>query len=142
MKKKISRAFGKDVYLLGKDKDGYTVWLEAPVFDCGWYWAFGYVERYTNKLYPSNAKDIISHTHIDSEFKKGDVINVRKGLDSYTFSLDEGKRLSDLFTTFYTLRKESDSVHKKDEKRYKELNDKLIPEVMNQIIEILTPTIV
>jgi hypothetical protein len=41
MKKKLiakrkDRAFGKDIFLLGKDSDGYTVWLEEPKWDCGW----------------------------------------------------------------------------------------------------------
>ncbi len=64
--KKKSHAFGKDVYLLGVDKDGVHYWLEAPKWDCGWYWGFGYVEAYTNNKNPSVARDIDSHQHWDS----------------------------------------------------------------------------
>ena len=63
--KKQSKAFGKDIYLLGEDQDGTKYWLEAPHFDCGWYWGFGYIETYTNNRRPDLAKDIASHQHID-----------------------------------------------------------------------------
>lgn len=46
MKKEKRHAFGKDIYLLGVDADGTRYWLEAPSWDCGWYWGFGYVEVY------------------------------------------------------------------------------------------------
>jgi hypothetical protein len=68
IKKEQNFAFGKDVFLLGQDKEGIKYWLEAPKFDCGWYWGFGYVETYTNNDNPGKAKDINSHQHIDSSF--------------------------------------------------------------------------
>ena len=37
MEKKKSHAFGKDVYLLGTI-NGKMQWLEAPSWNCGWYW--------------------------------------------------------------------------------------------------------
>lgn len=61
--KQVSKAFGKKIYLLGIDKEGYGVYLEEPKWDCGWYWGFGYIERYTNKMHPERAKDIQSHSH-------------------------------------------------------------------------------
>jgi hypothetical protein len=65
MNKKQSHAFGKDIYLLGKTTDGELIWLEAPSWDCGWYWGFGYVETYTNNRRPDLAKDISSHSHFN-----------------------------------------------------------------------------
>ena len=35
MGKVKSHAFGKDVFLLGADKDDRYYWLEAPKWDCG-----------------------------------------------------------------------------------------------------------
>lgn len=65
--KETTMAFGKKIYLLGIDNDDKTVWLEAPNWDCGWYWGFGYIEQYTNSRNPSIAKDILSHTHWESD---------------------------------------------------------------------------
>ncbi len=58
MQKQMDHAFNKDVYLLGKDSEGISYWLEAPSWDCGWYWGFGYVETYRSNRKPSTARDI------------------------------------------------------------------------------------
>ena len=139
MKKRKSRAFGKDVYLLGKDEYDDLVWLEHPSWDCGWYWGFGYVERYTNTKDPSISKDITCHTHIDSEFKKDDVINLNVGLVSTTYSVDEGERLADLFNDFYYYKDKADDAHRKDEGKYNSINGILLPEIMNNILQIVYP---
>ena len=119
--KKKSFAFGKDVYLLGTNSDGIKYWLEAPKWDCGWYWGFGYVETYTNNSNPEKAKDIESHQHIDSSFmgvseyydtekgcfRKGEYIhNIYDCpiLASTTFSKETGWVLSELFKSFYNLK--------------------------------------
>lgn len=63
MNKKISKAFGKKIYLLGINEYNTKYWLEEPKWDCGWYWGFGYIETYTNNNNPLNSKDISSHQH-------------------------------------------------------------------------------
>lgn len=63
IQKRKSHAFGKDVYLLGRGTDKCHYWLEAPKWDCGWYWGFGYIETYMNDLKPESSRDIISHEH-------------------------------------------------------------------------------
>lgn len=63
MKKQKSKAFRKEIYLLGCDSSGQNYWLEAPSWDCNWYWGFGYIETYTNNSNPSISKDIESHQH-------------------------------------------------------------------------------
>ena len=68
MKKQKNHAFGKDIYLLGKDNGDTLYWLEAGSWDCKWYWGFGYVETYTNNNHPSRSRDISSHQHFDSLF--------------------------------------------------------------------------
>lgn len=126
--KRVSRAFGKDIFLLGKDSDGSTVWLEEPQWDCGWYWGFGYIEKYTNKNNPENAKGIISHSHFsglvgrqeyyDHEkgcHRKGDYIhNVYDSpeLVETTFTEKEGWLLSELFKQFYLLKDMAAYTHK------------------------------
>jgi len=126
--KKQSKAFGKDVYLLGEDQDGTKYWLEAPHFDCGWYWGFGYVETYTNNRQPDLAKDIASHQHIDGLLGQQYTYNFEKQchvVGNYihnlydnplfaktTFTKKEGWELSELFQQFYLLRKMADFAHK------------------------------
>lgn len=70
MKKQITHAFNKQIYLLGKNKHNKLVWLEEPSWDCDWYWGFGYMETYTNNTNPSKARDISSHTHLTLKFYK------------------------------------------------------------------------
>ena len=117
--KRVSHAFGTDIFLLGKDADGYTVWLEAPKWDCGWYWGFGYIEKYTNKENPERARDISSHSHFSSLVGQQEYYDHEKGchrkgeyihniydsteLVKTTFTEKEGWLLSELFKQFYLL---------------------------------------
>lgn len=126
--KKESTHRRKNVYLLGADKDGILYWLEAPSWDCGWYWGFGYVETYRNNREPSKANDIDSHQHIKSTFlgKKEYYDNNVKGwklgeyihniydcpiLEQTTFDEKTGWVLSELFEEFYTLQKTAELFH-------------------------------
>jgi len=160
IKKEQNFAFGKDVFLLGQDKEGIKYWLEAPKFNCGWYWGFGYVETYTNNNNPGKAKDINSHQHIDSSFigkmDGGEYVhNIYDcpKLNQTTFSKDEGWVLTELFNTFYQLREQAalygrGGMHTTtnpltqlltDQKQCDRINQVLIPAVTAKIIEILTP---
>ena len=118
--KQQDHAFGKEVFLIGLDKEGKGVWLSAPKWDCSWYWGFGYLSTYQGNAAPSKAKDISHHFHFDglvgeqkyydSEkgcFRKGEYIhNIydSKELIETTFSYDEGWKLSELFKQFYLLK--------------------------------------
>jgi hypothetical protein len=128
-KKRKDHGFRKDVYLLGKDSDGIRYWLEAPSWDCGWYWGFGYVETYKRNAAPAKAHDIDSHSHIDSSFMgQMEVYDFEKRchvkgkyihniydcptLSETTFTEKEGWELSELFKQFYLLREMADFSHK------------------------------
>lgn len=134
MKKRKDFAFGKDVYRLGKNIDGDVIWLEAPSWDCKWYWGFGYVETYTKENSPSKSRDINSHTHWDSIHKENENAIVDR-----TFSDDEYKELKELFNEFYRLKEIANKVYKTDEKLWKKTNQVDIPKITGRIIEILTP---
>ena len=135
IKKRKSHAFNKDIYLLGVDENNENVWLEAPSWDCGWYWGFGYVERYTNNQNPSKVIDITSHTHINSEFvNEGGTINLNKGLIKTTYTKNEGERLNILFTRFYTLKE----LARKEKEKAKQINENMIPKITDEIIKILS----
>jgi len=120
-----SHAFGKDVYLLGRGDDGGRLWLEAPKWDCEWYWGFGYVETYgrrSNDVDPAHAGDINSHTHVNSliflkceiyDFEKkcfrlsSDYLhhwNDQPDLKESTLTDSESWQFSDLMKSFYTFR--------------------------------------
>jgi len=96
MEKRVSQAFDKVVYLLGKDKEGTYYWLEEPHWDCGWYWGFGYIESYTNNTDPKFSRDVASHEHAEDFYPKwfgsDDPILVE-----HTFSEEEGWELAELF---------------------------------------------
>lgn len=155
LKKEKSHAFGKDVYLLGKDEDGIRYWLEAPSWDCGWYWGFGYIETYQENRSPEKARDIDCHSHADNfmceyftEWNGSKPI-----LKESTFSEKEGWKLSELFRRFYTLKEAAGmfgrggchvSGTSEDLKRVewaKEINEKLIPQTTSEILNILTPKV-
>ena len=107
MEKKTSKAFGKKVWLLGKDKDGINYWLEEPSWDCGWYYGFGFVETYTHNTRPDLARDINSHQHFDSLFLNGPKCSkdMFKGFFVETpLSDDEIWEVVDYMKTFYTLK--------------------------------------
>jgi hypothetical protein len=128
LEKRTSRAFEKNIFLLGKDVEGKLMWLEEPKWDCGWYWGFGYIETYTNKLNPSKARNIESHSHFsglvgyqeyydhDKEcFRKGEYIhNVYDSprLIETCFSSAEGWQLSELFKQFYLLKDMAEYTHR------------------------------
>lgn len=159
MNKQEDHAFGKDVYLLGKDADGIKYWLEAPKWDCGWYWGFGYIETYRSNRKPSVAVDISSHTHADGDYGNSSYTKKYGRTDLFTdgflvdatFTEKEGWTLRELFATFYQLRKEAEFYNRgkshiadspldfKDEARAKLVNETMIPKVTDAILEILTP---
>ena len=107
MEKKTSKAFGKKVWLLGKDKDGINYWLEEPSWDCGWYYGFGFVETYTHNTRPDLARDINSHQHFDSLFLNGPKCSrdmFKEFFVETPLSDDEIWELVDYMKTFYTLK--------------------------------------
>lgn len=162
MKKKTLHKFRKKIYLLGRDQDGYNVYLAEPSWDCDWYWGFGYIKTYTHKTRTDLAKDMRSHTHWDS-FIVGDIENLRK-YDKYIHHLNENPyfaktvltdneswELADLMKSFYTLRETAGLFHRghsnltskvkvslKSKRRAKTINEKILPEIFKRIDEILS----
>lgn len=61
------------------------VFIERPSWECGWYWGFGYLERWN-----ARKSDIDFHSHIDHEFgtnKDGRRVNWYEGMQEL---LDQG----------------------------------------------------
>lgn len=171
IEKKVSRVFGKDVYLFGEDANGVLYWLESPSWDCSWYWGFGYIETYTNNKNPQISKDINSHQHFSGfvgeqqkydfekqAFVKSDYIHNIFDNDNFigfTFTENEGWKISELFDQFYLLKNMSGFCHKKFpgchiatikevnhgdlSEWYDKINKEMIPKITNEILNILTP---
>ena len=154
MKKKTSYAFGKKIYLLGKDENGTLYWLEEPSWDCGWYWGFGYIETYTNNKNPHLARDINSHQHwqgliMNSKCNAYD--NFKKLFIETPLSDNEIWELCDYMRTFYSLREVAELFNhgyshytekaKIDDLKNQEqedlINKKWLPEVFERIKNIL-----
>jgi len=154
MNKKITSAFGKEIYLLGKDKEGTLYWLESPSWDCGWHWGFGYVETYTNNLNPEYARDIKSHQHFDGLFfnKKCDY---HKAWENHfaesVLSENEMWKLLELMKTFYVMRETSEIFGRggshitsnpcsdilKNEEKTKEINEVILPRIFEEVKKLL-----
>jgi len=155
MKKKVLSRHGKKIYLLGKDAEGINYWLEAPSWDCDWYWGFGYIETYTNNANPSIAKDITSHSHFDSMFlnrnkcaydafreffKETPLTNAEIWeLTDYMMTFYNLKSVAELFRTGYshqTSRAKIDSLENQEQNDL--VNKVWLPEVFKRIENILT----
>lgn len=140
MEKRIEKAFGKTIYLLGRDEGGTNYWLEEPSWDCGWYWGFGYVECYTNNNNPSMARDITCHQHFDSLFLNGRECGhdaFKKFFVETPLSDDEIWELCDYMKTFYTLKSVAELFkhgysHQTERARIAKLESKEQNDLVNQ----------
>jgi hypothetical protein len=157
MNKKISSAFGKKIYLIGKDSSGVNYWLEEPRWDCDWYWGFGYMETYTNNKRPDLARDRSSHSHWDGfcglelDNKYIHHINESPELVETVLTNKESWELSDLMKSFYTLKKTTALFHQgnshltstgidlKDKATEDMINQVVLPRIFTRIAEILSP---
>jgi len=164
IKKKVDEdQSGKKVYLLGKDKSGDYVWLEAPSWDCNWYWGFGYIERYFDNKRPSKAEDISSHSHWDSEIIgniEGEYrhhLNTNPNIVESVLTDAESWKLAELMKSYYILKETADFfkhggshlsenplknfllIFNKNEELTKKINEVLLPAIFKEIDELLTP---
>lgn len=153
--KKKSHAFEKDVYLLGMDESGIYYWLEEPSWDCEWYWGFGYVETYTENMFPEESEDIESHSHFDSMFFNGP----SHGYDNFKAFFEESVltdselwNFLELMKTAYTLKEAAEVFYRggsnysenscreilKDKEAYNHINQVLLPALFEKMKAILT----
>lgn len=151
MQKRKSRAFGKDIYLLGQDADGINYWLEEATWDCDWYWGGGY----TNNKRPDASRDINSHQHFDGLFFNRN----KNGFDAFKeffaetpFTNREIWIICELMKSFYVARRYSDMLHcggahytENPSKNvimcfdeYKRINQYVIPDIMKNLYSILS----
>lgn len=156
LSKRTTRAFGKEIYLLGKDDEGINYWLEEPSWDCDWYWGFGYVKTYTNNNSPEHSRDIDSHQHFDGLFLKRPNELPQSWHDFFEggdpLSSKEIWALMELMKTAYTLKEVAGIYHRggshisknpckpvlQNAARAQEINQTLLPTIFEAIKGILT----
>lgn len=166
LKKQKTKGFGKDIYLLGEGEDGTYYWLEAPSWDCNWYWGFGYIESYTRNKNPKASSDINGHQHWNSSVvgpgnhkDNGYCHNPfeSKLFAKTTFTEEEGWKLGELFSQFYHWKEHAEMIisggghitslnpawYKGKKNYYKteaeKINKEIIPGITSEIIKILSP---
>lgn len=147
MKKQTTIAFKKKIYLLGADAEGTKYWLEAPSWDCDWYWGFGYVETYTNNDCPSRSRDINSHQHFDSLFLNDSKVNAFDAFKEFfketTLNEKEIHLLIDYMSSFYKLKDVAKTLgvgYSNMTETAKEINEKILPAIFKQIDILLSDT--
>ena len=147
MKKQTTIAFKKKIYLLGVDAEGTKYWLEAPSWDCGWYWGFGYVETYTNNNYPNHSRDINSHQHFDSLFLNDSKVNAFDAFNEFfketTLNEKEIHLLIDYMSSFYKLKDVAKTLgvgYSNMTETAKEINEKILTAIFKRIDILLSDT--
>jgi hypothetical protein len=154
MEKRVERAFGKDYYLIGSDKDGVLYWLEQSKFDCDWYWSIGYIESFTCNEHPSKSRDIASHRHLDDLLNTTNLNWYDAMKVVFTERTLDDKQLwtfSEIMKSLYTMRAYSDLLHTgssgltsnpciiiKNKEEYNRINKILIPDLLNALYNLLT----
>ena len=156
MDKRKSKAFGKNTFLLGKDAEGILYWLEEAQWECDWYWGIGYVETYTINHHPSLSRDIRSHQHFDGLFMNKQK-NIKDSMEEFftetPFTDGELWKIAELMKSAYIARSYSDMVSLggcgyttnpamniiKSEEEYKRINEQVIPAIMSELYDILSP---
>lgn len=149
--KKIDSHGAEKTFLLGVDADGVKYWLEAPSWNCGWYWGFGYIKTYVRNFAPSKARDIDSHQHADNFYPEW-TLGKESRLTATTFTEAEAWKLAKLFKQFYTLKASAEMFGRggchittttdgvaEDKALAKRINEIEIPKVTAAILAILTP---
>lgn len=62
---KLLREYPRYVKLGTSTEFDGDVFIKRPSWECGWYWGFGYLERWNSRI-----GDIDFHTHINRQFSK------------------------------------------------------------------------
>lgn len=151
MKKIKRKAFGKDVYFLGKDTNNTAFWLVEPTWDCDWYWGCGYIQSYTTNMNPELARDVNSHQHADDFYPKWMLVE-DPIIKETPLNETEQWELCDLLKSMYTLKEvaklygrgnshitSTNRINIKCKEQEERINKIELPKIFNAIRELLSP---
>jgi len=139
MEKKTSEAFGKKIWLLGRNEYGEHVWMEEPTWDCGWYWGSGYLETYTNDRSPKNSRDISSHSHFTNFELDNMIVNDYHTLVECVLTQEEMNVLKIEMDVIRQLKELTEANHRTERGIWSFVNSMSIPLHLNTVAEILNP---
>ena len=131
------------------------VFIKRPSFECGWYWGFGYLERWNGRK-----GDIDFHSHIDHEFgtnKDGRRVNWYEGmqdlLDQGDVFVDDHDRWKflEIVKTIYNLKMTAEVLGRggshyasnpladeiKHHNEVRRINNYLIPKLIDEMYKVL-----
>lgn len=131
------------------------VFIERPSWDCGWYWGFGYLERWNPRK-----GDIDFHTHINSQFSKdkdGRGCNWYTGMQDLfdqgdVFENDKQRwKFLEIVKTIYNLKMTAEVLGRggshygnnplseeiKNHDEVRRINDYLIPKLIDEMYKVL-----
>lgn len=152
MRPKLLREYPKFVYLGKSSEYEGAVHLRCPSWDCGWYWGFGYIQRWN-----SISRDIDFHSHLDSVLFHTDK-NCLAALNTvfdkgFVLKTDKKKfQFLDLVKTIYHFREMAevyrhggsfisgsplgyDVVRNDDE--YRRINYEVLPKLIDELYKLL-----
>lgn len=129
-------------FLLGVTHDNNYIYMRDFSFDCGWYWAGGYM---TNCYKNSRCS---GHYHFDSTYLKGasGIDKVKEQFKWSTLTENEWWRLLDLMKQFYVLKASAEVFqyggHYTSKGRTpEEINPEMAKMINNQIEQVIIPQV-
>ena len=152
---KLLREYPKFIKLGESTELEGGVYIERPSWDCGWYWGFGYLQRWNYRK-----RDIDFHTHIDSRFsvnKDGKQCNWFEGIkdlldkgDVFESDRDRWKFL-EIVKTIYSLKETAEVLGRggsyygdnpcmeliKNHDEERRINCKVIPALIDEMYKLL-----
>jgi hypothetical protein len=135
--------------------EGQKIYLSAPSWDCGWYWGFGYLGNSQTHYHVDGLK---TREWYDAEKKcfQSERLNLFDGFkkhfgNSFKITDKDLWTLSELFETFYTLRKTAEVLGRggahltsnpaaeviKNPEEVTRINDVVLPQIFEEIYKIL-----
>lgn len=152
---KLLREYPKFVKLGTSSHFDGDVFIVRPTWDCGWFWGFGYLERWNGRK-----GDIDFHTHINVEFSENGQSHRCNWYESMKHLLDQGDVFVDnhdrwtfleIVKTIYNLKMTaevlgrggsnyadnplSDEIYNPIEVR--RINEDLIPKLIDEMYKVL-----
>lgn len=129
--------------LIGKDIDGHKIYLSKPTWDCNWYWGFGYIgnknlHTHLNQLHPN--KNISLKTAITAYFSEF-VLTSENDIWSFCEIVESIYCL--LKTAALYTRGGSNYTNNpcrellRNDAEYTRINTELVPELIDQMYNIL-----
>lgn len=152
---KLLREYPKFTKLGTSSHFNGDVFIVRPTWDCGWYWGFGYLERWD-----ARKGDIDFHTHINVEFSENGESHRCNWYEGMKHLLDKGDvfvddhdrwKFLEIVKTIYNLKMTaevfgrggshygnnplSDEIKNHDEVR--RINEDLIPKLIDEMYKVL-----